>query len=128
MPAGAPPDTAIGYTACPGDEPAQVPKSEKVTPVPGMLGVRAVPWQQADVGDDDRTLNVDFTSGVQPCYVLDHVQIEYGEDAVTITLYEGHQPGSEDLACPEIGVFKSVTVVLDEPLAGQMLVDGAAQG
>ncbi|MGQ0669627.1 MAG: hypothetical protein ACT4PO_08140 [Actinomycetota bacterium] len=127
VPAGAAPDTSTSYSVCPGDDPAPVPKSERVTPVPGMLGVRAVPWQRIDVGGDDRTLIVHFTSGVQPCFVLDHVQIDYGDDAVTITLYEGHQPGSEDLACPEIGIFKSVTVVLDEPLAGRTLVDGAAQ-
>jgi len=41
---------------------------------------------------------IDFTSGVEPCDVLDHVDVAYGADAVTITLFEGHDPGGGDVA------------------------------
>ncbi len=68
---------------------------------------------------------IDFTSGVEPCDVLDHVDVAYGADAVTITLFEGHDPGGGDVACIEIGVFKRTIVTLDRPLDARAIVDGA---
>ncbi len=90
-----------------------------------MADVRPIPWERIDVGSDDRTLTVFFTSGIEPCYVLDHVDDRYGASAVTITLYEGHDPAAGKVACIEIAMFKYVKVILDEPLAGRKLVDGA---
>lgn len=121
------PDTAVSYTVCPGDDEPAEPKPQVVTPRPDMADLYPISWQGAHVGDDDRTVTIDFTSGIEPCYVLDHVDVGYGRDSVTITLFEGHDPEAEDVACIEIGVFKSVVVTLDEPLAGRTLVDGAAQ-
>ena len=43
-------------------------------------------------GDDGRTVTIDFWSGVEPCYVLDHVDVGYATDEVTITLFEGTEP------------------------------------
>ncbi|HEX6844284.1 MAG TPA: hypothetical protein VF235_04130 [Actinomycetota bacterium] len=97
-----------------------------VEPTPGMADTYARPFDTAAVGDDDRTVTIDFVSGVEPCYVLDRVDVAYGADAVTITLFEGHDPAAGDVACIEIGVFKRVVITLDEPLAGRALVDGAA--
>lgn len=97
-----------------------------VEPTPGMADVLARPFDTATVGDDDRTVTIDFVSGVEPCSVLDHVDVAYGDDAVTITLFEGHDPAAGDVACIEIGVFKQVVVTLDEALAGRTIVDGAA--
>jgi hypothetical protein len=92
-----------------------------------MADVRAIGWDRVDVAGDDRTLTVHFWSGVEPCSVLDRVDVRYGDDAVTITLYEGHDPSADgkDVACIEIAVAKSVTITLDEPLAGRDSVDGA---
>jgi hypothetical protein len=97
-----------------------------VEPTPGMADVFARGFDSATVGDDDRTVTVDFVSGIEPCSVLDHVDVAYGANAVTITLSEGHDASAGDVACIEIGVFKRVIVTLDEPLAGRDLVDGAA--
>jgi hypothetical protein len=55
------------------------------------------------------------------------VDVAYGGDSVTITLFEGHDPTAGDVACIEIGVFKRVIITLDEPLAGRTIVDGAAE-
>jgi hypothetical protein len=125
------PDTSIAYIPCQGDDtpgggvpPGPIP--QPVEPYPGMADVYPRPFDDASVADDDVTVTIAFVSGVEPCYVLDRVDVAYGTDAVTITLFEGHDPSGGDVACIEIGVFKSVTIALDEPLAGRALVDGAA--
>jgi hypothetical protein len=122
MPDPGTPDTSTG--ACNPGLPVTDP--QVVTPRPGMADVHARPYDSATIGDDDRTVQVDFVSGVEPCNVLDHVDVRYGDDAVTITLYEGHDASAGDVACIEIGVFKRANVTLDQPLAGRDIVDGAA--
>lgn len=98
-----------------------------VEPRPGMADVYARPFDTATVNDDGTGVTIDFVSGVEPCAVLDHVDVRYGADAVTITLYEGRDPSARDVACIEIGVFKRVIVQLDEPLDDREIVDGAAE-
>jgi hypothetical protein len=97
-----------------------------VEPTAGMADVRPRGFDSATIGDDDRTVTVDFVSGIEPCYVLDHVDVDYSTHAVTITLFEGHDASAGDVACIEIGVFKRVIITLDQSLAGRDLVDGAA--
>jgi hypothetical protein len=63
-----------------------------------------------------------------PCYVLDHVGVATTATTVTVTLYQGHDPGSKGMACIDIGIFASVSEVLAEPLAGRRIVDGTARG
>jgi hypothetical protein len=125
---GTGPEATVSYTPCPGDQPPLEPQPQVVEPTPGMADVSARGFDTATVGDDDRTVTIDFVSGIEPCYVLDHVDVTSGASTVTITLYEGHQPMNEDVACIDIGVFKRVIVTLDEPLAGRTIVDGAAAG
>jgi len=126
---GTGPDATVSYTMCPGDpglSPEPVPGPQIVEPTPGMANVRARPFDTATVGDDDRTVTIDFWSGIEPCAVLDRVDVDYGSDDVTITLFEGNDPYAGDVACIEIAVQKQVVIVLDEPLDGRTLVDGAA--
>ncbi len=103
------------------------PGPQVVEPRPGMAGVYARIFDTATVGNDDVTVTIDFVSGVEPCYVLDRVDVAYGADTVTIALFEGHDPDQPDAVCIEIGVFKRVVITLDEPLAGRTIVDGAAE-
>ena len=120
------PDGSVGYVPC--DDPAPIePRPRIVEPMPGMADVHARPFDAARVGDDGRTVSVDFVSGIEPCSVLDRVQVTYGAEAVTITLFEGYDPDSGDVACVDIGVFKRVMVTLDEPIADRVIVDGAAR-
>lgn len=97
-----------------------------VEPRPGMVNVHPAGFDTATIGDDGRTLTITFWSGVEPCYVLDHVDVAYGDDAVTVTLFQGSDPNGGDVACIEIAVLKQVTITLDQPLAGRTIVDGAA--
>ena len=101
------------------------PQPQIVEPTPGMAGVAARPFDTATVGSDDRTVTIDFVSGVEPCYVLDHIGVVYGDQTVTITLFEGHDPAAANTVCIEIGVYKRSVVMLDQPLAGRTIVDGA---
>lgn len=97
---------------------------QRVRPRPGMTDLHVIAWARANPVSQ-RAVDVYFWSGVEPCYVLDHVDVAYARRAVTITLYEGHDPSEEGSACIEIAVKKVVRVHLDEPLAERALRDGA---
>lgn len=128
---GTGPDASVSYTMCPGDPgliPEPVPGPQVVEPMPGMTHVRARTFDAATVGNDDRTVTIDFTSGIEPCAVLDHVRVRYQEEAVVITLFEGSAANAGDVACIEIAVQKQVVIMLDEPLAARDLIDGVAGG
>jgi hypothetical protein len=118
-------DGTVGFTPCPGDRPP-APHPQVVEPTPGMADVHARPYDSATIGDDGVTVTIDFVSGVEPCSVLDHVDVAYGVSTVTITLFEGHDPNAGQIACIDIGVFKRVEIVLDQPLGDRKLVDGGA--
>lgn len=101
-------------------------KPSPVVPTPSQADVHPIRWDRVDVGPDDRTIEVYFTTGIEPCYVLDHVDVAYGADTVMITLYQGHAPDNgTSVACIEIAMGVVTTVVLDQPLAGRQIVDGA---
>jgi hypothetical protein len=118
------PDGTVATLPCiPGPE--RKPQPLIVVPRSGMDNVRPIRFTSATVGPDDRTVDVQFWSGVEPCSVLDHVAVAYGTDTVTITLFEGSDPGAGMVACPDLAVLKQVTVPLDQDLAGRRIVDGA---
>jgi hypothetical protein len=121
---GSGPDVTVAVTACPNDVPPAPAQPQVVVPRPGMDNVRARPFDTASVGKDDRTVTIDFVSGIEPCYVLDHVNVRYGVKAVTITLFEGNDASAGDVACIDIGVFKRTVITLDEPLGDRSIVDG----
>ena len=91
-----------------------------------MINVAPIPFDHVDVGADDRTLTVFFWSGVEPCYVLDHVDVEEGPGSITITLFQGSDPQVTNVACIDIALLKKVTVQLEEPVGARRIVDGAA--
>jgi hypothetical protein len=96
-----------------------------VTPRPGMADLHRVNWRRADVVNE-RMVRVHFESGVAPCSVLDHVEVQYRPAEIAITLFEGHDPAMPDAVCIMIAQFKTVDVALDGPVNGRRLVDGAA--
>ena len=120
------PDTAVTSSACPGSPAGSGPTASPVTPTPGMAGVHARGWDDVEVSADGLRLTITFVGGIEPCAALDHVDVAYGARAVTVTLYEGHDPGAEDVACIDIGVLDKVVVDLDEPVGDRAVTDGVA--
>ena len=58
--------------------------------------VRSGPTAFAARVDGRRVLvTVTWTSGVEPCNVLDHVEVRRDGQAFAITLFEGHGPGNQ---------------------------------
>jgi hypothetical protein len=128
-PQEAAPDAPVSSTiACPAssDAPGR-PRPQLVEPQDGQVDVRPIAWTRARVAPDDRTVTIGFASGIAPCSVLDHVDVEYRAEAVTITLFEGRSPNAGDVACIAIAQLKAVRILLDRPLNGRELIDGAAR-
>ena len=123
---GSGPDGTVSYTPCPGEDPSPTdPVPTPLEPTPGMDHVHARGWDSAAVRDDGTSVTLTFYTGVAPCSVLDHIDVAYGADTVTITLYEGSDPTARDVACIDIAMLASTTVKLDQPLGDRKIVDGA---
>jgi hypothetical protein len=99
--------------------------AQVVEPTPGMARVRPVGFDAATPTTGRRSLDVQFTGGVAPCFVLDHVDVDEQAETVTVTLYAGSEPSAKDAACIQIAALYATTVALDAPLAGREIVDGA---
>ena len=95
-----------------------------VTPQGDAQNVIPGAWRRVKVVDED-TLKVFFWGGVEPCSVLDSVDVSYFGDQVALTLFHGAGSNSADKVCPELAVLKVVEVDLTEPLGGRDVVDGA---
>lgn len=120
FPGGPPPDSPTG--APPSGPVLEDPRPVLVEVRTGLVEPRPVDWHQAEVLDE-RTLRVRFWGGVEECYGVARVEVEYGLEAVTVTVYQGRVPTAE--VCIEVAVLKAVDVPLEEPLAGREIRDGA---
>jgi hypothetical protein len=108
-PPSAPPSTSptqpasdTPVTAPPSDGTGQVPgdpAGKFVVPRPGQLEVHPVPADSLAARVDGSTIIVTatWTSGVEPCNVLDSIVVAPAAGTYNITLREGHGP--EDIAC-----------------------------
>ncbi|MGH2683455.1 MAG: hypothetical protein ACRDIX_09520 [Actinomycetota bacterium] len=114
-------DTPISSTPDPDLTPGK-PTPLVVEPRPGLVDVRPQPWDKARVLDP-RNVEVRFYGGVEQCYGVSRVDVDYRRRSVVITVYAGRVPSAE--VCIELAVLKAVRVDLSEPLAGRRLVDGA---
>lgn len=101
-PTGAGPDTPVSAPPDDGSGGDPGPGGDLVVPQPGQLDVRPIAAEQLTATVDGSTIRVvaTWTSGVAPCYVLDSIVVDRGDDAFTVTLQEGRGPG--DMACIEI--------------------------
>ncbi|MEV5412443.1 hypothetical protein AB0K60_26865 [Thermopolyspora sp. NPDC052614] len=109
--------TPASGTPTPGPSPA--------TPKGGTLKPHKIPWTSAEPSADGRTIRVVWSSGVEPCYTLDRVEVSERAKSVTITLYEGPLRASPDVACIEIAIEKVTEVRLSKPLGDRKIIDGA---
>jgi hypothetical protein len=98
-----------------------------VEPVPGQLDPHPVAIEEIRARVDGRhaVLNVIWTSGVEPCYVLDSVfwKLDQGTKTISVSLKEGHAPG--DTMCIEIAVTKVTAIDLGELEPGTYTVTAA---
>ncbi|WP_182898110.1 hypothetical protein [Microbispora sp. H10830] len=123
-PSGAGADHSSPAPASPaGTAPSGAPSP--VTPAGPTLNPRKVPWESATPTEDGRSLDVVWWSGVEPCNVLDRVEVTETAREVTVTLYEGQDRRSPDAVCIAIAIMKTTKVQLKAPLDGRKVVDGA---
>ena len=127
---GTGPDATVSYTPCPGDDDPVVTDpydgAQKVEPTPGMADVDPTRFDKVVVGDDGKTLTVFFWSGVEPCYVLDHVDVDYGPGADHRHALRGTRRERRRRRVHRHRLLKKVVVQLDEPVGDRRIVDGAA--
>lgn len=122
---------AGGTTAPPGptDDGGIVPPAGGVVvPKPGQLDVHPIPAETLSARVDGRrvVVTVGWTSGVEPCSVLDTVVVERGEASFAITLREGHGPG--DQVCIAIAEAKTTEIDLGELEPGTCTITDATGG
>jgi hypothetical protein len=68
-----------------------------VLPKPGQLDVHPIAADgfTAEVNGHHVVLTIAYTSGVEPCSILDSIEVERGPGSFAITLREGHGPGEQ---------------------------------
>ena len=94
----------------------------RVVPTPGMANVNPVAFDPAEAEATDDGVLIRFYSGVEPCYILDHVEVTDDETSVTVGLFVGADPDQPDAVCIEIAKLYEVDVALDEPLGDRELI------
>lgn len=115
-PAESPPDIA------PTPEPPPLPlEPEMVGPEEGLEDVRPHPWDEVFVINGERGVELRWTS--EPCRLLDRIEIDYSEQAVTVTLYLGQRDA--DAPCDDAEAYRARRRSLPEPVGNRSLVDGA---
>jgi hypothetical protein len=123
---GSPPPTFVIPTTHPYEPPPDpyAPESTIVQPRPGMENLHKTGWDRVEILGANK-VRVHFVSGVAPCTVLDHVDVDYRPGEIVITLWEGNDPSAREMACIMIAQYKAVDVNLAEPINGRKFVDGA---
>jgi hypothetical protein len=127
-PAATDSETPITVPAEPVGDPPPIGLGELTIPRPGQLDVHDISAELLEAVVDGRsvTVGITFTSGIEPCYVLDTILVERGDHAFAITLREGHGPG--DMACIEIAMQKHAIVELGELEPGPYTVTDRTGG
>jgi hypothetical protein len=125
--ASAPADGTV--TSPPGgigqDPGAGGPDGGFVQPKPGQLDVHPVAIDSFAARVDGTTIVVtaSWTSGVEPCNTLDHIQVEPHAGTYAVTLFEGHGP--QEIACIMIAQQKKTEFEIPVGASGSYtLFDG----
>ena len=121
---GSSPDGVVSNT--PGSDAASPGGAQRVEPRDGLVDIRATSFDRFRSRAQGRAVDLFFWSGIEECYGVDRVDVRYATKTVTVTIYEGRDPGAE--TCIELAVRKVVQVELDEPLGNRTVVDGNSQG
>jgi hypothetical protein len=131
-PAPTQPQSDTPVTAPPSDgstDPSEDPGvvgAVTVVPKPGQLDVHQVPIDLLTARADGTTVVVDpvWTSGVEPCNILDHVEVTKGDGTMSIALYEGRGP--EDVVCIAIAEQHTTRIEVPDVTPGTWTIVDAA--
>jgi hypothetical protein len=93
----APSATAPSDSGVPGDDLGPGGSGAVVVPRPGQLDVHPIAADSFSARVDGRhvVLTITYTSGVEPCSILDTIIVQRGQGSFAITLREGHGPGNQ---------------------------------
>lgn len=102
--------------------------AELVVPKPGQLDVHPIPADAlvARVDGHRVVVTVSYTSGVEPCSVLDSIDVQRGAGTFAITLRQGHAPGQ--LVCIMIARLMKTQVDLGELEPGTYTISDGTGG
>ena len=108
------PGTGIGGPAGPTPVDPGAGQPALVIPKPGQLDPRPVSPQRLQASVDGRhvLVKITWTSGVEPCYVLDSVKIQRSGMTIALTVFEGSS--DPNAMCIEIAMVKATIVDLGE--------------
>lgn len=86
---------------------------------PELVDVRPVPiFSVRALGPT--TLELTVEGGVEPCFIIDRVDVVEASDRVELTVDAGSEP---DVICIQIIELHTTTVELDQPLDGRAVID-----
>jgi hypothetical protein len=118
------PDTGVVNPSDPGLGGGGIGGGDKpVVPRPGTIDPHPVAVERVEPSIDGRhvTVKLTWTSGVEPCYVLDSVEVARDGNAIVLTVLEGS--GQQDAICIEIAQTKSTIVDLGELEPGDYTIE-----
>ncbi len=104
------------------------PTGTLVKPRPGQIGVHAISASSLSAAVDGHRLvvTINFWSGVEPCSILDSIQVQRGAGSYAITLREGRGP--EEVVCDMLAVAKRAIVDLGDLEPGSYTISDATGG
>lgn len=109
--------------ALPDDGDGEPSEGRIVEPKAGMADLLDV--QIVDSTSADGEVTVWFWSGgVEPCFVVDSVDVEESDTDVTITVRAGTDPAEPDAVCIEISEYLGVKIPV--ALDGREIIDGSS--
>jgi len=122
------PSGSGGPISSPPDAIVPGPGDALVVPKPGQLDVHPIAADSFAAQVDGRhvVLTITYTSGVEPCSVLDTILVQRGEGSFAITLRQGHGPG--DQVCIMIARIMSTQVDLGELDPGTYTISDTMRG
>jgi hypothetical protein len=124
---GGPSDGAAAGSGQPGDTMPGGGDSF-VLPKPGQLDVHPIAADGfiAQANGHHVVLTIAYTSGVEPCSILDTIAVERGPGSFAITLREGHGPGNQ--ICIMIARLMKTQVDLGDLDPGTYTISDATGG
>ena len=128
-PASSDPNGSVGSGLPVGGGPGiPDPAGRMVAPKPGQLDVHPISAERFSSTVHGRrvVITVHFTSGVEPCSVLDSIVVARTPGSFAITLREGRGPG--DVVCDMIAESKRAIVDLGDLPSGSYTVSDATGG